>query len=283
MSKLGALLSNIKVVAQEAPAKKPGGGGIRREWNPSAGLTLRLWFSGAVYPSQELVDKFSLEYCPRLTEGDEKEIEAGTLEKPFMGNGFDVADSVDYPTFQTGGNRLLIISTVEKDAEGGRVDLFASVGYNEDNTPKLKVMDQGLVTFGKDFLIPKIEEVYGITFMKPAIPASEAKPAVAEVLDEAGKVVTSARAAVEAKPEVPAIEGVEYVDLVLIGQTGENSEPWIVPVTFLPKRVSRGEKKGETTVVRRENPKMFILYPKSLMEEETTQAAPEAIPAVIAS
>lgn len=273
MSKLGALLSNIKVVAQEAPPAKRPGGGVKREWNPASGLTIRLWFSGAVYPSQDLVEKFDLEYCNRLTAEQLEQIDANTLEKPFMGNGFDVADSVEYPTFQTGGNRLLIISTVEKDAEGGRVDLFATVAYNEDNTPKLKVMDQGLVTFGKDFLIPKIEEIYGITFMKPAIPAVEAKPAVSEVVDDAGKVVTSAKAAVEAKPEVPAVEGVEYVDLVLIGQSGENSDPWTVPVTFLPKRVSRGDKKGETTVVRREKPNMYILYPKSLLEEETTQAA----------
>lgn len=272
MSKLGALLSNIKVVAQEAPPKKVGG--IKREWNPPSGLAIRIWFSGAVYPSQELVDAFDLEYPNRLTEEQEAEIKAGTAEKPFMGNGFDVADSVEYPQIQIGDLRALFISTVEKDAEGGRVDLFATVGYNDDNTPKLKVMDQGLVTFGKDFLIPKIEEVYGITFFKPSIPAVEAKPAVAEVLDGAGKVVTSARAAVEAKPEVPATEGVEYVDLVLVGQTGDSSTPWTVPVTFVPKRVSRGDKKGETTVVRRENPKIYILYPKSLMEEETTQVAP---------
>lgn len=268
MSKL-AFLKTVSVIAQEEPTKRAGGGGVRKEWNPTEGLVLRLWKSGEVYPSQELIDEFDLEYRNALTEEQEEAVKAGTLEKPAMGFGFDVADTQEFPAFKVDG-RFLIISPVPKDVKGGRVDLFSTVGYNEDGTPKLKVFDQGLATFGKDFLIPRIEEIYGITFAKPAIEGRKAEP---EETDSEGKVIKSAKPAVEARP---AVEGVEYLDLVFLGQEGENSTPFSLPVgkvAYFPKIVSRGDAKGETTVARRENPQMYILYPKIWLDEEKAQAA----------
>jgi hypothetical protein len=271
MSRL-AFLKTVSVIAVAEPAKRAGGGGARKEWNPTEGLVLRLWKSGAVYPSQEMVDKFDLEYRNCLTEEQEEAIKADTLEKPAMGFGFDVADTQDFPAFKVDG-RYLIISSVPKDVKGGRVDLFGTVTYNEeDNTPKLKVFDQGNTTFGKDFLIPRIEEIYGITFAKAAVAAVEAKPAET---DAEGKVIKSA---VEARAAVPAVEGVEYLDLILLGQEGENSDPFSLPVgkiAYFPKIVSRGDAKGESTVARRENPQMYILYPKIWLDEEKAQAAGE--------
>lgn len=279
MSRL-AFLKTVAVIAQDEPAKRPGGGGVRKEWNPPAGLALRVWASGAVYPSQELVDRFDLEYKNALTLEQEEAIKAGTLEKPSMGFGFDVADSADFKFINLGDNRCLIISPARKDDEEGRVDLFKTVAYAEDLTPKLSVMDQGAVTFGKDFIIPKVEEIYQIVFAKPAIPAQEAKPAVPAETDNEGKVIKSAKPAVEAREAIPAVEGVEYLDLILVGQSGENSEPWTLPagkhVAFFPKITVKGESKGQMTVVRRENPQMYILFPKPWLDEEKAQADGQA-------
>ena len=281
MSKLG-FLKNVVVAAQEQPKTNGSrGGGVKKDWNPASGLVIRLWKDGSVFPSEQLVKHFDLEYRNQLTEEEVAAIKEGTLEKPFRGNGFDVIDSVDFPAFQI-GQRVLIIAPAEKDL--GKVDLFSSVGYNDDNTPKVTVMDQGAVTFGKDFLIPRVEEIFGIVFAKPAIPAKPAKDATPEERDDEGKVIKSAKPAQEATPEVPAVEGVDFVDLVFVGQEGDVSDiptPWTAPkpIVFFPKTVSRGEKKGESTIERRENPHMYILYPKQLlMEDGEAQHAEQEIP-----
>lgn len=277
MSKLG-FLKNVVIAAQEQPAKRNGSGGVKKDWNPSTGLVIRLWKDGSVFPSADLVKYFDLDYRNQLTEEEVAAIKEGTLEKPFRGNGFDVIDSNDFPAFQI-GQRVLIIAPAEKDL--GKVDLFSSVGYNEDNTPKVTVMDQGAVTFGKDFLIPRVEEIFGIVFAKPAIPAKPAKEATPEERDDEGKVIKSAKPAQEATPEIPAVEGVEYVDLVFVGQEAEvidKPTPWASakPIVFFPKTVSRGEKKGESTIERRENPQMYIIYPKQLLEDTDVQQAQES-------
>lgn len=235
MSKL-AFLQNIQVVADERPVRRAGGS--RKEWNPTEGLAIRLWKNGEVYPSQELVDTFELEYKNRLTDEEVAAIKAGTMTKPFPGNGFDVVDTMDFPSFQS-PTRLLVIAPVPKDVL--KVDLFGTVGYNETMAPLISVLDQGAATFGKEFLIPSIQEIYGI-----------------ELTDE--------------NP---------YVDLVLVGKNGpEKPEPFRMPagkeIAFFPKKVARGEKKGEMTVQRRERPEIYVLYPKQLLEE--TQEAAEGQP-----
>ena len=224
MSKL-AFLQNIQMVADERPKKT----GNRKEWNPTEGLTIRLWKNGEVYPSQELVDRFELEYKNRLTDEEVAAIKAKTMTKPFPGNAFDVVDTTDFPSFKS-PDRLLIVSTVPKDEL--KVDLFGSVGYNESMAPIMSVMDQGAATFGKDFLLPSIQEIYGI-----------------ELTDE--------------NP---------YVDLVIVGQNGvDKPEPFRMPsgkeYAFFPKKVARGEKKGEMTVQKRDRPEIYVLYPKQLLDE----------------
>lgn len=230
MSKL-AFLQNIQVVADERPRKS---GGSRKEWNPTEGLTIRLWKNGEVYPSQELVDQFELEYKNRLSDEEVAAIKAGTMNKPFPGNAFDVADTADFPAFQS-PDRLLIINVVPKDT--AKVDLFGSVGYKETMEPLMSVMDQGAATFGKDSLIPMIQEIYGI----------------------------------ELTEENP------FIDLVFVGKNGpEKPEPFRMPagktLAFFPKKVARGEKKGTLTVERRENPEIYVLYPKQLLQDEEAPA-----------
>lgn len=257
MSKLGALFQNIKVVAEEKPRN---GGGPRKEWNPPAGLTIRVWKDGSVFPSQELVDKFDLAYRNKATDAELAALkEAGKL--PVVGHGFDIVDSSDFAgTFAT-PTRLLVISPARKDA--GKVDIFDSVSFKEDGTPIASVMDQGSTTFGKKFLIPKIEEIYEVIFAKSAT----AKTGESGALEP-----------------TPAVEGVDYVDLVLIGQEGEISsspQPWTLPdgkvIAYFPKIMTKGDNKGQMTVARRENPKMYVLYPKQLLLEEE-QAPKEVAP-----
>lgn len=272
MSKL-AFLKTITVVADEQP-KKTGGGGIRKEWNPPSGLVIRIWKDGSVFPSQELVNKFQLEYlnAVELTAEQEAAIKDGKEPKPFMGYGFDVADTKEFKLFQAGDNRFLIISVAPKNE--GRVDLFGTVTRNEKGIPVTNVMNQGSATFGKEFLIPRIEEIYGLVFAKPAI---EARAEVKAQPAEGDKPAVKAQPAINGRP---AVEGLEYVDMVLIGQEGENSAPWTLPegktIAFFPKIMTKGEAKGQLTTQRRENPQMYIFYPKPLLETEQSDNGQEA-------
>lgn len=266
MSKL-AFLKSVQVVAQEVPKKA----GPRKDRNPTDGLTVRIWRDGSVFPSEELVNRFDLSYRSKPTDEEAAAAKTGA-SLPNPGNGFDVADSDDFPIFKV-EQRVLIISPANRSQ--GKIDLFGSVGYNEnDGTPLCTVMNQGATTFGKSFLIPRIEEIYGIKFSQPEVKAQEA---VEEQKDESGKVTAKARPAVEGQP---AVEGVEYVDLVFVGQGADGKEPWLLPdgkeVAFFPKTVSRGDKKGETTIARREKPQMWFFVPKQWVEEE--EATQENLP-----
>lgn len=199
-------------VADVAESNVTRKGGVRKQRNPE-GMAIRVFKDGSVYPSQELVDEFNLEYDRK--DGNDP------------GNGFDVIDTDLYPNFQV-GKRILIISPVPKKA--AKVDLFASTTYDEDGNPKALVTEQGSTTYGKAELVPALKNIYGI-----------------ELNDEQ-----------------------RYVDLVLVANPTTN-QPWELPngreVTFIPKRVSRGDAKGQITTIRRERPQFWALLPSSLIEQ----------------
>jgi hypothetical protein len=209
-------LSQVTIAdVTEQPAAK--GGGQKKERIPS-GLTIRVFRDGSVYPSAELVKRFDLEYGPKDCVG--------------CGHGFDVIDTNRFTDIKT-PKRLLFISPVGKSA--GRVDLFAIVSYNTDNSAKSSVLNQGSSTFGKEELLPLIKEVYGLELTKESTP--------------------------------------DYIDLQLVANPATDA-PWELPngrqVTYLPKKKSRGGDKGSYDVVRREKPQFWVLYPVSLIEPQKT-------------
>jgi hypothetical protein len=93
--------------------------------NPE-GLTLRIFSNGVVYPSQELVDKFNLEYQPKDS------------AKP--SNGFDFFDSQLWTPLAT-QPRMIIFGIVSK--EEPKVDLFGTCRFATDGQPKSSVINQG--------------------------------------------------------------------------------------------------------------------------------------------
>lgn len=211
--------ATINDVAEKTVARM---GGPRKQRNPE-GLAIRLFRDGSVYPSQELVDKFNLEYTAK--------------DSDTQNNGFDVIDISLYPTFQL-GQRILIISPVSR--KNGKVDLFGSTTYNEDGSPKASVLEQGSKTFGMDDLIPAIQEIYNINMSKE--------------------------------------NGVEFVDLVLVANPATN-EPWSLPngktITYIPKKVSRGEAKGTISTIRRENPSFYAFLPLAMTQESPAEVKEE--------
>ena len=93
--------------------------------NPT-GLTIRIFNDGSVYPSQEAVDKFNLQYLGK---------EANTNSF-----GFDVIDSAQWKVFEN-APRVIVVGLTTKNQP--KVELFASCKFNENGTPKADVMTQG--------------------------------------------------------------------------------------------------------------------------------------------
>ena len=221
-------LKQIKIDETAIPAakKSSGGGGHRKEWNPTIELSLRVWKDGSVFPSAGLVERFELDYAPQPKVEPPTEFPEADDAKPTEkwiqpGNALDVFSTVDFPAFQS--PKPFILANITTKA-AGRADLFAQVERDEQGEPKTTVMTQGSNSFGKNDLIPMIKEVYGI-----------------EIGDQ-----------------------VPYVDLVFIGQDGEKAMKHFAVekgFAFVPKTVSRGTEKGKPTVQRREDPWLFILLP----------------------
>lgn len=142
-------LNEINLV--ETPEKARTSRGPQVDHTPAEGATFRLFSDGRIYPSQEFVDTHNLEY---VNKGEE------------VGNGLDIIDTINFPNYPEGAPRLVMVALTSKDNK--KVDLFGSVGYNEDDTPKRSVTEQGSSTTGK-WLIPMLEEVYGITLFPEGV------------------------------------------------------------------------------------------------------------------
>jgi hypothetical protein len=226
--------------------------GPRKERNP-LGLAIRVFRDGSVYPSQALVDTFNLDYPTAVvsrelisSEGEETKFKLDFKVSGHPGNGFDIIDT-DKAPFLSFGKRILVISPIQRDQP--KVDLFAQTSYDETGLPKSNVIDQGAKSYGTDYLIPAIEEIYGIAFAKRVEGSTELTP------------------------------GVEFVDMVLVANPNTNA-PWTLPkgkeVAFIPKQFVRGKDKGQYTVIRRENPVFYAFLPMSLIggnEAENGQSA----------
>jgi len=105
-----------------------------------------------------------------------------------------------------------------------KVDLFDSCRYDTTGNPLVTVMEQGSTTYGKQ-LLETLKTVYGTTVEKGG-----------------------------------------YVDLDFVRD--EELQTTLNEATngifLVPKEVTRGEKKGAQTYIRRENLELYVLIPHSL-------------------
>lgn len=119
------------------------------ERNPTNGASLRLFKDGSVYPSQDAVNKYNLEYSNFVPNNN-------TLgyEEYVTPNGFDVIDSRKWAQYPSNAQPVVFIAAVPK--KSGLVDLFASAKLEGTS-----VMTQGSKTFGVE-LITMLQEVYNV-------------------------------------------------------------------------------------------------------------------------
>lgn len=146
-----------------------------------------------------------------------------------QGNGLDVFSSAQLPIFK-GDKTLILLNVVGK--EKARIDLFGTTGYDEDEKPTGSVVDQGAPTFGKKYLLPMIKEVYGL------------EP------NETG-----------------------FIDMIVLGSDGLEATKSLdiageKDFVYVPKTLSKGDNAGQGTYARREHPRLYVLYPASMIEEK---------------
>lgn len=138
-------VSAAPIAAKAAPVSR-----LKQRQPEGEVTTIRLFKDGSVYPSDHLTQLMSLEYGKR----DEN-------NKP-VGYGIDVIDSRDMTSQFKAEQPFVGVAFVPR-AEG-KTDLFASCQYNEDGSPASTVATQGSTTYGKEQLIPLLQEVYGADF-----------------------------------------------------------------------------------------------------------------------
>ncbi|WP_428743110.1 hypothetical protein [Tenacibaculum sp.] len=114
------------------------------------GLAIRVFGSGKVYPSKELVEKYNLEYANKNSENP--------------GNGFDFFKSSEWSGFPADApETYLFFAAVPKTSP--KVSIFGSCGYAEDGTPKVSVLEQGGGKAGQE-LLAAIKDVFGVEVEK---------------------------------------------------------------------------------------------------------------------
>lgn len=143
-----SFLNNIEVAAaavRTRTEKAVGSPRVKLQRQPDT-ADLRIWKDGSIYPSDALVAEFDLEYQNKDAEK--------------RGVGFDVAAAADMPNQITSPENFLVIGAVPR--EEGKLDVFATCTWDENNVPMKKVAEQGATSYGKATLLPLLKEVYGV-------------------------------------------------------------------------------------------------------------------------
>jgi len=120
---------------------------------PGDDADLRVFANGKVYPSKRFVTENSLEYVKR------EELPDGSYD--VKGNGLDVFSSTEWNMFPEDAEAHFIFVAVVPKAYP-KVSLFGNTKYNDDNTPKNSVLEQGNSAFGQHELVQMLTDIYKV-------------------------------------------------------------------------------------------------------------------------
>ena len=106
---------------------------------------IRLFADGKIYPSERLIQMFGLDYV--------------STHASDPGNGMDVWSAMSWGQYPADKPmNLMFIAAVSRNEP--KIDLFGSTKHEADGTPKVTVDKQGAPTFGKNVLIPMLNQTF---------------------------------------------------------------------------------------------------------------------------
>lgn len=145
------LAQNILAALNNATIENPVKKHVVKEPLPElTGMCIRLMSDGAIYPSEELVKKFNLEY---------------TSKDNIEGCGLDVWCSWNWSFLKDFTTKCIFISPITRYNDKGKatpkISLFGTCKYDDNDNPRTSVLTQGSKVFGEQYLQSWITEAYG--------------------------------------------------------------------------------------------------------------------------
>ena len=119
---------------------------------------MRVFKNGKVYPSKAYAEKHELEFVPKQNIAKDGEPENMVI----VGNGMDIFSSKEWAMIGDLPQAVIFCAIVPKSS--AKVDMWASTKYEEDNTPKASVYEQGANSFSKARLLPMLADIYGVNW-----------------------------------------------------------------------------------------------------------------------
>ena len=155
-----SFLKNVEVkeVAVKAKAER-----VKLDKSPVEGASFRVYKNGRIFTAESIADEFSLEFGSKeevLIPG--KDSSEDKTKEIVSGNGLDIFSSENWQMIATPAP-MLFVAVVPRNGNP-KIDVYGSCTYEEDGTPKRSIHNNTISTFVKEFLIPQLEEVYGVNF-----------------------------------------------------------------------------------------------------------------------
>jgi len=156
-------LSFLKNVEVKEVAPKMRAERVKLEKFPVGGAHFRVYKNGRIFTDPVIAGKYALNYGPK----EEITIPGKDTAKDKVklvpsGNGIDIFSSENWQMIAT-PTPMLFIAIVGR-AGNPKIDIYGSTSYDADGEPTRSIDTNTVSSFGKNFLVPKLEEIYGIDF-----------------------------------------------------------------------------------------------------------------------
>jgi hypothetical protein len=211
-----SFLKNVEVkeVAVKAKAER-----VKLDKSPVMGAHFRVYKNGRIFTADATAVEFHLEFGAKeeiivpgkdSSEDKTKEIAAGC--------GLDIFSSENWQMIAV-PQPMLFIAIVPRNGNP-KIDVYGSSSYDDDGQPKRSIHSNTVSSFGKDWLVPQLETLYGIDF-----------------------------------EEVDFVDLIMNVEYGIEAPKTPNGDR----MYSIPKTVSRGENKGDLVFLTRKNVLVYPL------------------------
>jgi hypothetical protein len=211
-----SFLKNVEVkeVAVKAKAER-----VKLDKSPVMGAHFRVYKNGRIFTADGTAVEYHLEFAPKeeiIVPG--KDSSEDKTKEITTGNGLDIFSSENWQMIAV-PQPMLFIAIVARNGNP-KIDVYGSTSYDDDGVPKRSIHSNTVSSFGKDWLVPQLETVYGVDF--------------------------------EEVDHVDLVMATEYAIEAPLTPNGDR-------MYSIPKTVSRGDNKGDLVFLTRKNVKVFPL------------------------